>query len=413
MPTFRFQDGNQGIYRYNRFNEFQEVNATDTRIRLEYDTSNGAYDPTENPFTIVMSIEGAESYTVMNGPNAGATQYTAGTITSIDFLDDEGNLALRINNLDASLSYFSAMYNVGNLTDFFDYLNSAGSVYQGSNDASGAETANTGDQIETGAGDDTVNANGGNDFMVDGGGSDIYRGGAGTDTVSYADWYNDPLGVLAGIDAKLNKGRIVGPDGNTDRVKGVEDVRGTFLDDRFIGNKADNTFVGYGGNDFFNGRGGIDFVDYRYDEFQGGLDGIVANLENGRVRDGFGNVDRLRGIEGIRGTDNRDTITDSSDGDTMIGRGGRDRFNISGGNDYIEGNGGGDRFVFIGTDFGRDTLRDYDPGEGDVIVIQELQRFNQLTIEQDGVDVRIRFEGNQILLREYDASDLSRDDFGV
>ena len=251
-------------------------------------------------------------------------------------------------------------------------------------------------------------------LIKDFGGTDDYDGGNGpADTLSYDTWYADPVGAIQGIVADLGAGTVVGPDGFTDTIKNIESIRGTFLDDVIIGDENANTFIGYQGADDFNGKGGTDLLDYRNDEFQGGLDGIEVNVKKGTVRDGFGSTDTFKNIESFRGTGEKDVFKDHKGDQSYFGRNGNDRFELAKGNDYVEAGSGADKFIFKGKSFGNDTLNDYDEADGDTLEIQKLKKFNELTITQTGDDTLVEWNSSSILLRNVEATDITAEDFGL
>lgn len=405
MTRVRFLEGNQ-IYRYFRLDEYNETSATSDEIVLDYDSGNGPYDPAQRPFSIVMTVEGG----VLDGGT-----YTAGTITRVEFRDDAGQLLVRYSQLDIDASVYSTLSQGDGLRDFFfDHLSADDGVYIGSRDA-GPEDGNQGDSITTGGGDDTVRSGQGDDLIKDAGGTDMYRGGSGSDWLSYQLWNTNRLEATDGITVRLNQGFVTGPDGNTDTVTSIENVIGTELRDSFVGNGRANTFMGFAGNDYFNGRGSYDTVSYRIENANGGNGGIVANMETNRVIDTFGDTDRLRNIEGIEGTNRDDVFIDGSGPNTYLGFGGDDEFRLAGGSDYIEGGAGADSFIFRDGSVGETRIRDYDPTEGDTLRIEGLTDFADLEIRQSGSgeNAVVEFEGLTIILREYDSTLLTADDFGL
>lgn len=414
MATFEFFDGNQSFYRYNRFNEFDQKEVNQNRIVLEYNGGNGPYDATTHPFRIELALKDPESYTIGSGSNKGETVFTEGSITRMKFFNQDGDEILRITDLDIDLAFYSQMALIGNLVDFFDFVNATDNTYNGAADASGPVNDNDGDEIRTGKGDDKVKAGGGDDFIKDFGGKDDYDGGKGpADTLSYDTWYADPVGAIQGIVADLGKGTVVGPDGYTDKIKNIESIRGTFLDDKITGDGNSNTFIGYQGDDDFNGKGGVDLLDYRNDEFQGGLDGIEVNVKKGTVRDGFGSTDTFSNIESFRGTGEKDIFKDHKGDQSYFGRNGNDKFELAKGNDYVEAGSGADKFIFKGKNFGNDTLNDYDEVDGDTLEISKMKKFNELTISQSGDDTLVEWKDSSILLRNVDAETITAEDFGL
>lgn len=414
MALVTFRNGNQGVYNYNSLQDFTPVTMTATSFRAEYDGSQGPYDPTQTPFAYELIISKGQLYTFETGPRAGETTYIGGTITGVRFLDDTGKLLLSISQINADMSYFMARFLRDDVFQMYDHFVQGGSTFNGSNNSSGPLNDWTGDDIDTGSGNDRVFARGGDDYIKDNGGADLYDGGTGRDTVAYDQWFWNPDGARSGIVADLVKGTIRGPDGFVDKVKSIEDVRGTQFRDTILGNKADNFFMGFQGRDVLDGREGFDTVSYRRDADRGGYDGIKANLTAGTVRDGFGHTDTLRNIEGVEGTDFNDTFSDNSRNNSFRGRDGNDTYTIRRGNDFIDDWGGGaDVFRFVGTNIGTNTIEgfDQDVGQRDRIFIDGVFSLADMTISQQGGNAVIQAASGRVILRDFDAASLSAADF--
>jgi len=138
---------------------------------------------------------------------------------------------------------------------------------------------------------------------------------------------------------------VIDPWGDIDTISGIEGFQGTLFDDVIRGSGENEQFVGYRGNDIIEGRGGWDVLSYAADADFGGKRGIDADLSTGRVKDGFGTVDTVSGIEQIIGT-MYDDILIGTDGDQV--------FAPLGGSDYIDGG----------------------PGDHDLVTYQYNERFD-------------------------------------
>lgn len=251
--------------------------------------------------------------------------------------------------------------------------------------------------VSTGAGDDLVHVRTSDwSYLKDKGGSDEYIGRGSFDTVTYEDWFWHPDYVVSGIHANMKRGFIDGPDGNRDLISRIDSIRGTFLEDTFIGDAKNNEFYGFGGDDLIVGGEGEDTASYRRDDQQGGNDGIRADLRNQEVRDGFGNTDTLRSIENIRGSNTNDLIIGNRKDNDLRGEAGDDVFRIYQGNDSLAGHDGADRFVFVGKAFGFDYIDDFDIAGGDRLRILAVDDFSELEVsDADGrEDAIIRIIGN-------------------
>lgn len=204
------------------------------------------------------------------------------------------------------------------------------------------------DDVFGGAGDDTLfgglradadflYGGDGRDTLYGGEGFDFLNGGAGADLIlgigSEGGWAS-AVGYtfgLRGVNVNLETGQAIDEFGDTDRLVGIRDVDGTDLNDRITGNDEDNFFTPYDGRDTVTGGAGRDEVNYN----TGGTQGIVANLVTGRVTDNFGDIDTLRQIEVIRGTEGfSDRIIGGDEDNVFLGLGGDDI--LDGGNGFDE-----------------------------------------------------------------------------
>ena len=166
------------------------------------------------------------------------------------------------------------------------------------------------------------------------------------------------------------------------------------------------------GKDVIDGKGGFDVASYRNDDRYGGTDGIIANLKEGFVRDGFGHKDKLKSIEGVEGTDQDDVFIDNKKDNYFRLRDGDDTVTLSKGNDYVDARGdGADLFIFKGNNFGHDEIEAFDDGDGDEIQILNATGMGDLMISQDGDDALIEFGDSSIRLLDFDSGDLDPSDF--
>ena len=115
-------------------------------------------------------------------------------------------------------------------------------------------------------------------------------------------------------------------------MRWIEVVRGTVFDDTFIGDDRYNYFEGLAGNDTIDGGAGYDLVSYAYDAtYVAGSSGVTVNLQIGKARDGFGDIDTLISITDVRGT---------NFADVLIGNAASNIFEALAGNDTINGGAG-------------------------------------------------------------------------
>ena len=167
------------------------------------------------------------------------------------------------------------------------------------------------------------------------GGNDTINGGGGWDEVRYdrdADY-----GGGSGVTVNLATGTATDGFGDTDTLSNLEAVRGSNQADVLTGDSNNNSLTGLGGNDTLTGGTGFDRVRYDQDANNGGTAGVTVNLETGTAIDGFGDTDTLSGFEGVRGTNQADSITGSNSVGFFT-----EAFRGLGGNDTIDGGDGFD-----------------------------------------------------------------------
>ncbi len=231
-------------------------------------------------------------------------------------------------------------------------------------------------------GNDTLDGGAGNDKLEGGSGNDKLYGGAGSDTASY-------FNSSHGIDANTSFGTAVtygAGYAESDTLDSIENLIGSFYDDRLQGGDDVNDIDGVAGNDYINGWGGndnlvggfgndlmvggtgddtvsggfgndtlygslgIDTADYSYS-----YQGVRVNLLTGQgaaINQALGaDIDYLNGFENIRGSfygdvlsgnDGANLIDGQSGNDQINGRGGADKLYGGDGDDVLDGGLGGD-----------------------------------------------------------------------
>lgn len=264
------------------------------------------------------------------------------------------------------------------------------------------------------AGSDVINGMGGND-EIHGGWGDALDGGDGNDT-AYIDFGANLSTAITG-EISATSGTVTGLAGlqNFERVIIISGDG----DDHFVGNAAFNAFTTNGGDDYVQVTGlqnyadfgsgpdegfdtfiGSDYVDHVMIGAHGMVDGGGGDKDQLEIRpggDGDVNIDALTGttntgltfqnfeIVQVYTGDGNDTIrlgngndyAISSGGedvfegrggnDTLIGGSGADTFDGGDGNDVLQGGGGADTFFFSA---GADSIRDFNPDDGDILVIR-------------------------------------------
>ncbi|MDJ0950578.1 MAG: calcium-binding protein [Alphaproteobacteria bacterium] len=227
-----------------------------------------------------------------------------------------------------------------------------------------------------GAGDDTLLGGDQNDDLFGGGGNDSLDGGddfdPGTTTRGFFDsafYTNDPLGRFgAGTGVVVNFSgdsveatlaldgggtttvlvdgeRALDGSGGTDTVVNLERAVGSAGNDALIGGNTANDgfeeFDGRGGSDSIDGGTGFDRASYQFDPLGPGDAGVTANLVTGLAVDGFGGTDTLVSIEGLEGSEGRDSLIGGNPASN-----GFEQFRPRGGNDTVDGGSGFDQIDY-------------------------------------------------------------------
>ncbi|MEY8881120.1 calcium-binding protein, partial [Donghicola sp. XS_ASV15] len=269
------------------------------------------------------------------------------------------------------------------------------------------------DQLVGWEGDDHLNGGAGSDILFGSFGDDTIVGGKGSDVVSYNHWDGEQ-----GVVVKLSKGFAIDGWGYRDKLRQIEDVVASALDDKLIGNKKNNVFYGLAGEDTIKGGAGYDLVDYAADETNGGFDGVTVNLAKGFAIDGFGDRDTLKSIEDAFGTIYKDKLV--GDGgenflaglegrDTLIGGKGNDTLSGGEGNDILKGKGGADAFIFDDVS-GRDKIFGFKVGVDLIDLAQADVSFDDLSFSKSGKFVLVEYGDVEILVRGASLSELNSQD---
>ena len=186
-------------------------------------------------------------------------------------------------------------------------------------------------------GRDTIKTKGGNDFVGGDIGDDRLDGGSGYDTLSYYHSLYDTTSSH-GVRLDAEKGRASDAWGDEDSFKNFESFEGSKFKDIIKGTDSidfNEEFRGLKGADEIDGRYGWDRAVYIFDAGYGGGNAIDANLSSGRIRDGWGDVDKVRNVEGVFGTASNDTFRGNAQNNEFHGLDGVDSANGGGGYDYL------------------------------------------------------------------------------
>ncbi|MHA4866224.1 calcium-binding protein [Duganella sp. PWIR1] len=188
--------------------------------------------------------------------------------------------------------------------------------------------------------------------QFDGGsGNDTIDGGALVDPqdrgyVNRVTYQNETSAVTVDLELGTANGATIGED----TLININAVRGSSYGDHLSGSDRDGVevFEGRDGNDTIDGRDGYDIASY-----ENAKAGVVVDLLAGTAEDGYGKVDELSGIEGVRGSAYNDVLTggnpdngDPENGDKV------ESFQGNGGNDTIDGGDGLDMAIYTSSTAG-------------------------------------------------------------
>jgi Ca2+-binding RTX toxin-like protein len=282
-----------------------------------------------------------------------------------------------LNTLEASGDSFNGIENLHG-SAFADNL-------------TGDVTANL---LTGGAGNDSLSGSSGNDTLEGGTGADRLYGGAGIDLASYAS-------ASAGVTAQLSQ-----PSGNLGDAAGdlydqIEGLVGSSHADRLAGGTAADFLYGAAGNDYlFGGFGadrldggmGFDWASYTLStagvtvdmltpgastgdatgDLFFGIEGLQGSLFNDRLSgDAFANqLDGSNGNDQLYGREGNDVLVGGAGTDSLYGGSDADTLRGGKGSDHHFGGAGADVFQLLGTDDIGDLIRDYNPGEGDSLLLE-------------------------------------------
>ncbi|MDE3784888.1 calcium-binding protein [Sinorhizobium meliloti] len=260
-----------------------------------------------------------------------------GTITSIQVLLNNGTtLVQTISGLSLSLEIFNDAAAAFDSDRLESWLLSGDDTINGSAGD---------DDISGHLGNDVLNGNGGDDTITGGQGDDTYDGGAGFDTLSFQDAYG-AASATQGISLNATNGTVTDQFGFAETFQNFEEYRGTQFSDTIFGSSLSETFMGLGGRDRISGGAGVDTIRYDRDFQLGGTKGVNVNLVTGVATDGFGSQDAVSGIENVRGTSLKDTITGNFASNFLRSFAGADTLNGWGGGDTMRG-GAGDDIYYV------------------------------------------------------------------
>ena len=209
-------------------------------------------------------------------------------------------------------------------------------------------------------GDDHLIGGAGNDWLIGGRGADLLDGGAGIDTAEY-DW------STSGVTVNLAAGTGEGGYADGDVLQNIENLSGSFYNDRLTGDSGSNRLNGSKGDDRLDGGGGDDILIGGE-----GADLLIGGSGNRDVADyseassaiavdlavgghlGEAEGDRFDGVEYVYGSNFDDLIIGDAGTNRLVGNDGDDRLVGGGGNDIFLGGAGAD--TIDGGEGNRDAL---------------------------------------------------------
>jgi Ca2+-binding RTX toxin-like protein len=206
-------------------------------------------------------------------------------------------------------------------TDADEVINGNGGYYDGFYAGDGKDTVNGGDgfdNIRGGEGNDSLFGGNDDDQLRAEQGDDTLDGGDGADRARYD---NASGGVIVDLVAGTAVQADLDGDSGTDKLIGIEEVRGSDFADTLTGDDGENrlegrgdadSLVGAGGDDRLQGDGGNDTLDggdgrdqVRYNTASAG---VIVNLTAGTATGAAGD-DTLISIERVVGSAHNDTLT--------------------------------------------------------------------------------------------------------
>jgi len=183
----------------------------------------------------------------------------------------------------------------------------------------------------------SVTGNALDNLIVASGYDNVIEGGAGIDTVSYVTHYGVDVSLaITGTQATNGSG--------SDRLTGIENLTGSYGDDRLTGDAGANVLSGLGGSDTLDGGLGDDVLDGGFGSdwvsYASTGQGVTVSLAD-TVHVTSQGSDTFVSIENLIGSAFDDTLT-GDDGDNRLDGGT--------GNDMLDGS-----FGYDGADYGRAT----------------------------------------------------------
>ena len=187
---------------------------------------------------------------------------------------------------------------------------------------------------------DTLTGDGGDNILEGGAGGDTLTGGGGSDTASYEHSPKSEGDVTVNLGAADENGWVSGTGGHaaSDKLHGIENLRGGHGDDTLTGDGTANVLEGGPGKDTLTGGGGSDTASYEHSAGGVTVDLTETGAQTGTAATNYDAAeDTLTSIENLRGSAHNDTLTGNGSANVLEGGAGKDK---------LTGGAGADTFVF-------------------------------------------------------------------
>ena len=341
--------------------------------RLYFDSnSNGIYEGTH---VYTSEASGIIDSTIGFGGEGIDEHY--GYWYSLEYTRDRGNdveLAIWNRSIDSWVGDFEGIDGIGRFEIISDI---------------NFDTTNGDDHFVGSTNNDQIFGKNGNDIFVGRPGNDRLYGESGRDSL-YGDSGNDYLNGGSSAD------KLYGGTGNDtlNGGKGNDTLDGGYGNDRLVGGIGIDTAV------FSSRNNRINLASTSRQNTRDGRD-ILSGIENVKAGDGNdlikgdGEANYLYGENGqdrLYGRGGNDKLYGEDGNDKLYGEDGNDLLTGGLGNDQLTGGAGRDTFC-ISTGVGRDVITDYGTGNDRIRLLGGLTE-GDLTINQAGADVNIKYEGD-------------------
>ena len=315
---------------------------------------------------------------------------------TIDFLFGPKNDGVVIYDTDTSAPH-PVVVHAGDGNDIVFFTNSKSTIYGGAGNDLISPLNFPADNNPAAL----IDGGDGNDTLFGGRSNDTIYGGTGDDS-TYGDAGDDQILFGSGADT------VYGGDGNDyiDEAINVSNfdfanlLDGGNGNDTIFADAGNDTLYGGSGNDILNGETGDDLT-YGEDGddiilFGSGADTVYGGNGNDYIDDAYG-VPNFNDANMLYGGDGNDTIFAGSGNDTLTG---------GAGDDLLYGEAGADTFVFA-SDFGNDTIKDFNSTQSDTLNADQVQFSKSLFVDWQSVLASSKQVGADVVITSADLSTLT------